>query len=79
MLPIPFLKYIPKIFRNDSKAVTLATRIDTHLKQWKKDILEFQRLFRPDQTESKYLDDLGQYLYADILEDVNTGCALPQR
>lgn len=66
MLPLPFLKYIPKLFQSDSKTVNLATKVDTHLTTWRKDIIDIRRLVRSDECPAKYLIELDFLLSAGI-------------
>jgi hypothetical protein len=66
MLPIPFIKYIPKLFQQDQKAITMATKIDTHLAEWKIDVLNLRRFIRPDEAPAAMLDELGYELNAGI-------------
>jgi len=69
MLPIPFKDFIPKIFRKDPKADSLANKADDHLKEWRKDIFDLLRLIRPDEIPSQYLPELGFLLEAGIKND----------
>lgn len=64
MLPIPFINYIPKLFKNDTKAVALANKIDIDLKAWKKDTLDIARLIRADECPVDYLNELNFILSA---------------
>ena len=64
MLPIPFINYIPKLFKGDAKAVVLANKIDIDLKAWKKNILDIERLIRADECPYDYLDELNILLSA---------------
>lgn len=67
MLPKPFLKFIPKIFREDTKAIAMANKIDTHLAEWGKDVIDIKRFHRPDEMPSQFLDEAGYELAANIL------------
>jgi hypothetical protein len=69
MIPVPFLKYIPKIFRADSKSVALANKADAHLALWKKDLTEIVRLIRADECPDYIVDELGFILSAGLKAD----------
>ncbi len=66
MLPIPFLKYIPKLFRGDAVMQSLATKVDTNLNAWKKDVIDINRLQRVDEAPSAFVVQLGYLLNANI-------------
>lgn len=68
MLPVPFLDYIPKLFRDNLQTETtaLCNKADTHIELWKNDILNVQYLLDPDRCPSAFLSTLGAYLSAGI-------------
>lgn len=66
-LPTPFLNYIPKLFRQDSKAVAFASRMDIILGQWKADMLKFRRLYRFDECDSLFLNEIAFLLNVTFL------------
>jgi hypothetical protein len=65
-LPIPFKKYIPKLFHSDSKSDSLANKAEEHILEWFKDAMDIQRIYRPDETKSIILPYLNNYLFAGI-------------
>jgi hypothetical protein len=67
LLPIPLIKFFPKIFKNDDKAINLASKIETNLLTWKNDIIELNRFFRPDEVMERFLTELNFYLEAGML------------
>ena len=69
MLPRPFLKYMPKIFRADAKAVALASKIDAHLGVWEKNLTDIPRLLRSDECPDAVVDELGYLLSAGLNPD----------
>lgn len=66
MLPIPFINFIPKIFKDDLRSTTLANKVDTHLNAWKKDVLDINRLQRADEAPAEFLPWLGNLLSANL-------------
>lgn len=68
MLPIPFEKYIPKIFRRDTKLLALTDKVDTHLTAWKNDILALKHNADPLSIGSSLVDDLGALLSPGFLD-----------
>lgn len=66
MLPIPILKFFPKIFQSDNKAITLAAYIDSIILSVKRDIFQLPRLYKADEINSLYLTELGYFLNANI-------------
>lgn len=67
MLPQPFINYIPKFFRRDTKLLSLANKADEHLDQWREDVLNLNTIIDPLRMPSNILDDVGDYLSAGIL------------
>lgn len=68
LFPRPFIKYIPKLFQKDEKAIALADFIDGEIDEWEDDVKAVLRTFRPDQTGSYNLEDLGQFFQAGMKE-----------
>ena len=68
-LPIPFIKFIPKIFKEDVKAIALSNRVDTHLAEWEKDVLSVAQLYRPDETREIILSELDYCIEAGVRND----------
>ncbi len=66
MLPTPFVKFIPKIFQKDTKAIAMADKIDTHLALWKRDILSIEQFRTADECPASVLNELGYLLNAGI-------------
>lgn len=62
----PFKNYIPVIFRDDPKTDALAAKADEHINEWKQDLRDLERIMRPDETPSKYLDELNELLSANF-------------
>jgi hypothetical protein len=66
MLPIPFKKFIPRIFQSDSRSDNMATIADTHLKEWKNNIVNIKRLINPVECPVDFIDELGYFVGAEI-------------
>lgn len=66
MIPIPFIKFIPKIFQDDPLAIAMADKIDEHLQEWKDDVLSIRRFNRPDECPSSMIEELGTLLSAGL-------------
>ena len=69
MLPIPFIDFIPKIYKDNAKDSTTAMtdKVDTHLNEWLTDIIELAFLKDPFKIPSLYLEQLGNFLNAGLL------------
>ncbi len=68
MLPIPFEKFIPRMFRRDANLTALSDKADTHLEEWKADILDFKQFPDPLSIRSGLVDDLGELVAAELLD-----------
>jgi hypothetical protein len=66
MIPKSIIKYFPRLFQADGKAVNLANKIDADLTAWKHDLLMLKYILRPDETPAWALDELGVLLNAGI-------------
>lgn len=66
MLPLPSIDFIPKIFKDDLSAKAMTNKIDTHLEQWKSDILALASFIRVDECPSWAIAELGFLLNAGI-------------
>jgi hypothetical protein len=68
MLPVPFIKYIPKLFRDNAITETnaLCDKADTHIEEWKQDVINIQYLLEADRCPSAFLNVLGNYVAAGI-------------
>lgn len=66
MLPIPFLNYIPKLFKKSQGAITLANKVDQILNSIKSDVLGMKRSIRPDEARLDIVKELGTLLRAGI-------------
>jgi|WetSurMetagenome_2_1015567.scaffolds.fasta_scaffold253498_2 hypothetical protein len=66
MLPIPFLKYFPKLYQNDPKAQFLASKMDSIFTAIKNDILGLKRLNRADECPAQFLSELDFTLQANV-------------
>ena len=62
-----FLKYIPKLYQKDFKAIALSNKFNNHFGLWKNDIMNLLRLIRPDEMPAIFLDELGYMLNANLL------------
>jgi len=67
MIPLPFIRQIPKIFQSDYFAQKIANKADIHLNDWKKDVLDLNKIYRSDEMNSILLDELGYFLNANLL------------
>lgn len=67
MLPLPFQKFIPSFFTRDTKLLAMSDKIDSHLLEWKGDILNLNNILDPAMIASILLNDIGNYLNAGIL------------
>lgn len=65
-LPIPFIDFIPRIYKDNTKDSTtaLTDKVDTHLTEWLNDIIQLAWLKDPFKISSLYLDVLGNFLNA---------------
>jgi len=68
MLPVPFLSYIPKLFRDNTTAETtaLCDKVDTNLEAWLADAVNMQYLLDVERCPAGFLIQLGNYLSAGI-------------
>lgn len=68
-LPISFIDYIPKLYKDNAKDSTnaLANKIDTHLGEWLDDIIQLAWLKDPFKIDVLFLDVLGNYLAAGLI------------
>ncbi len=68
-LPIPFIDYIPKLYKDNAKDSTnaLANKVDTHLGEWLDDIIQLAWLKDPFKIDVLFLDVLGNYLAAGLI------------
>ena len=69
MLPVPFKKYVPKLFKDDPKTDTLSNKADVHLTLWKNDVLGMKRFVRADECDASHVSELGFLLRAGIKEN----------
>ena len=60
------LTQIPKLYQKDNTAIKIAIKADNHIGLWKNDVLNINRLYRPDEMDSLCLDELGYMLYAGL-------------
>jgi len=70
MLPIPFSDFIPKLLKRnlsaDDGGTALANLIDTHLEEWKEELLEMLFFKLAERSPALFLSELGYYLSADL-------------
>ena len=66
MLPTPFEKFIPKIYRRDSGLVAMSDKADTHISDWKADILRIASFIDPARIPNNLLVEVGDMLSAGI-------------
>lgn len=64
MLPVPFIKFVPSVMAdNPDDALTAMTdKADTHIEEWRDEILELAFMKIPERVLGRYLPDLGDYL-----------------
>jgi phage tail-like protein len=69
MLPIPSINYIPKIYRdaNQSEMIALTNKIDDYVEYLFSDAMGLTDLLDPDKCPSNFLNNLGDYINAGIL------------
>lgn len=67
-LPIPFIDFIPKIYKDNAKDSTtaLTDKVDTHLTEWLNDIIQLAWLKDPFKINVLHLDVLGNFLNAGL-------------
>jgi hypothetical protein len=70
LLPIPFRDYVPKLLQDqiDSTAsgTALVTKADTHILEWKSDILEMFFFKLAERCPTKFLNELGDFISAGL-------------
>ena len=66
MIPNPLLKFFPKLYQNDSKAASLASKMDSIFASIKSDILGLKRLNRADECPGQFLSELDYALQANV-------------
>lgn len=68
MLPLPFINYIPKLFRDNQTAETtaLCDKADDNIEEWLEDAKNLQYLLDVERCPSNFLTVLGDYLSAGI-------------
>lgn len=69
MLPLPFEKYVPTILKNNItvKGQALIDKVDTLLEVIKDEILEMYYFKDPVRTPNSFLEELGFWLNANLL------------
>ena len=70
MLPIPFINYIPSLFRIYKNSTTLAmtNKADNHISEWSNDVKNIKYILHPDRCPSGLLNELNTYLSAACLQ-----------
>ena len=68
MIPVPFLQYIPKLFRDNATAETtaLCDKADTNIEAWLADAVNIQYLLDVERCPNNFLFSLGDYLAAGL-------------
>jgi hypothetical protein len=68
MLPTPFIKYIPKLFRDNATAETtaLCDKADTNIEAWLTDAINLQYLLDVERCPNNFLFSLGDYFAAGL-------------
>jgi hypothetical protein len=68
MLPIPFSKYIPKLFQDNATAETIAlcAKADDNIEEWLADVVNLQYVLDVERCPSNFLFSLGDYLSAGL-------------
>jgi hypothetical protein len=68
MIPIPFLNYIPKLFRDNATAETtaLCNKADANIEAWLSDATNIQYLLDVERCPNNFLFSLGDYLAAGL-------------
>ena len=66
MLPVYIEKFIPKIYRRDAGLTALADKADTHIADWKADVLKIATLIDPARIPNNLLVEVGELLSAGI-------------
>jgi len=68
-LPIPFIDFIPKVYKDNSKDSTIAltNKVDTHLTEWLNDIIQLAWLRDPFKINVLFLETLGNMLNAGLV------------
>lgn len=71
MLPIPFLNFIPKAYRDRAQAETIALcdKADDHIVEWRDDIINVVHLLDADRCPAIHLSKLGHLLNADCKQE----------
>lgn len=66
MLPIPFIKYIPKFFKRDQKLTAYADKMDDIMLGLKSDTLGINDVVDPYKIPANLVDEQGYYLNSGI-------------
>ena len=69
MLPTPLANFIPKTYRRDAGLTALADKADTHMAEWKADILRIAALIDPARIPNNLLVEMGTLLAAGIVAE----------
>jgi hypothetical protein len=69
-LPVPFLDNIPRIHReySDPTTIALCDKADLSIEDWLSDLKGLQLLLNPDQCPAQFLNQLGNFINAGIVE-----------
>lgn len=63
MIP-DIINLIPKLFKDDAKAIALADNIQSNFDAWKESTLGLKRFVRADEVPAEYLEELNYMLSA---------------
>jgi hypothetical protein len=67
MLPIPIENFTPvALDGDDASGQALRTKFDTHLAQWRQDIIDMFKLMDPVRCPTLFLDTLGHWVRAGL-------------
>ena len=70
MLPLSFKNYVPELLKRkvdfDDGAIALINKIDEHLEEWKKELIDFRYLSSPERATERILNEFGYMLSADL-------------
>ena len=68
MFPRPFLDFLPRIYRENPEAATiaLANLVDAYLNETERELLEFCNIHNLARTPSLVLEEIGYQLNADL-------------
>jgi hypothetical protein len=67
MLPLPVIKFFPKLYRSDPLAIKTANKVESDITTWKGLIDRVKRHFRPDECPDVLVNELSYFLEADTL------------